>query len=61
MTGSSVKKAVESSLSEAICMELGIMPLALKGDKIQIGAMNPSFPKLIRYVNEFEQTYELEA
>ena len=40
-------KSYENSLNDSICIELGIMPLAVKANKIEIGAMNPSYPKLL--------------
>ena len=61
MATTKIKEAIQSSLSESICMELGIMPLAIDGEVIEIGAMNPSFPKLIEYIDEIKDLHEIEA
>ena len=37
------------------------MPLAIDGEVIEIGAMNPSFPKLIEYIDEIKDLHEIEA
>ena len=61
MAKTKLKEAIENSLSESICMELGIMPLAVKGEVIEIGAMNPSFPKLIEYIEQIKNSHEIQA
>ena len=61
MAKTKLKEAIENSLGESICMELGIMPLAVKGEVIEIGAMNPSFPKLIEYIEKIKDLHEIEA
>ena len=54
MSKEAIKEVIENSLSESICIELGIMPLAVKGEIIEIGAMNPTFPKLIEYIDSIK-------
>ena len=61
MAKTKLKEAIENSLGESICMELGIMPLAVKGEVIEIGAMNPSFPKLIEYIEKIKVAHEIQA
>ena len=61
MAKTKIKEAIESSLSESICMELGIMPLAVKGNVVEIGAMNPSFPKLIEYIETIQSSHEIQT
>ena len=61
MAKTKLKEVIENSLSESVCMELGIMPLAVKGEIIEIGAMNPSFPKLIEYIEQIKNSHEIQA
>lgn len=56
-----IKEAIERSLDETICMELGIMPLTVDGDVVEIGAMNPTFPKLLNYVEKFRDKHGIKA
>ena len=56
-----VREAIESSLNETICMELGIMPLTVDGDLVEIGAMNPTFPKLLDYIDKLNDEHGIKA
>ena len=61
MSKEAIKEVIENSLSESICIELGIMPLAVKGEIIEIGAMNPTFPKLIEYIDSIKSSHNVKA
>lgn len=61
MNTTGIREAIENSLNDSICIELGIMPLAVKANKIEIGAMNPSYPKLLEYVNELDSLHGINA
>ena len=61
MNTTAIREAIENSLNDSICIELGIMPLAVKANKIEIGAMNPSYPKLLEYVNELDSLHGINA
>ena len=61
MSSTTIRETIEKNLDETVCMELGIMPLAVNGDVVEIGAMNPSFPKLIEYIDDLKQSHGVKA
>ena len=58
MNTTGIREAIENSLNDSICIELDE---AVKANKIEIGAMNPSYPKLLEYVNELDSLHGINA
>ena len=60
MAKTKLKEAIESSLSESICMERN-NATSRQGNVVEIGAMDTSFPKLIEYIETIQSTHEIQT